>query len=127
MTPEDFSRQFATAFSVQNVPALASFIAPMGSVLTLTGAWCENRAQAQTAFEAEAKGIFMRAKLITGKGQVHSLSVDISLLRQRFVIMGPVDETGADLPRFGAMLVAVLQRTGAQWLAQSLTFTALPQ
>jgi hypothetical protein len=41
------------------------------------------------------------------------------------VITGALTETGEELPRFGAMLVAVLQTEGPTCEALSLTFTAL--
>ena len=45
-----------------------------------------------------------------------------TLVRQRFVVIGARDDTGAELPRLAAMLVAVLMGE----VAVSLTFTALP-
>lgn len=53
------------------------------------------------------------------------LGPDVALLRQRFVVTGAIEETGAELPRFGAMLVAVLQSDSLNWRAVSLTFTVL--
>ena len=125
MTPEDFTRAFAFAFGDRDVAALADLIAPDGTLQSLTGIWAEGREQAAQAFAAETAGIFARARLVTGKGTVLPLSADIALLRQRFVVTGAQEETGAEMPRFGAMLVAVLQSDGLNWRAQSLTFTMI--
>lgn len=125
MTPEDFSRAFAYAFGDQNAAALADLMAEDGTVQTLTGLWAEGREAARAAFDAEATGIFARARLVTGKGNVLPLGPDVALLRQRFVVTGAIEETGAEMPRFGAMLVAVLQSDGLNWRAVSLTFTLL--
>lgn len=125
MTPEDFSRAFAYAFGDRDATALAELVDAGGTVQTLTGTWAEGRAEAESAFAAEASGIFLRARLVTGKGSVLPLSQDVALLRQRFVVTGALEETGAEMPRFGAMLVAVLRSDGLNWRAVSLSFTLL--
>lgn len=125
MTPEDYVRAFAYAFADQDAGALAELIAADGTVQTLTGIWAEGHADVKTAFAAEAAGIFSRARLVTGKGTVLPLASDLALLRQRFVVTGAIEETGAEMPRFGAMLVAVLKGDGVNWRALSLTFTLL--
>lgn len=118
----DFARRFAAAFGAQDVEGLAALIADGGSVMTVSGAWAEGQAAARAAFAAEASGICARARLVTGKGDVVPLGPGTALVRQRYVVTGAVDEVGGELPRFGAMLVAVLVND----LAVSLTFTALP-
>ena len=125
MTPEDFSRAFAYAFGDHDAAALADLMAEDGSTQTLTGIWAEGRAAAQQAFEAEATGIFVRARLVTGKGTVLPLAPDAALLRQRFVVTGATHENGEEMPRFAAMLVAVLCRDGLNWRAAQLSFTLI--
>lgn len=125
MTPEDFTRAFAHAFGDRDATAMADLMLPDGTVQTLTGTWVEGRAEAEAAFAAEAAGIFARARLVTGKGTVLPLSHDVALLRQRFVVTGALEDTGAEMPRFAAMLVAVLHSDGLNWRAISLTFTLL--
>ncbi len=125
MTPDDFARAFAYAFGDQNADALAELLTDEGTVQSLTGIWAEGRAAAREAFKAEAAGIFAHARLVTGKGTVLPLGPDVALLRQRFVVTGAIEETGAELPRFGAMLVAVLQSDSLNWRAVSLSFTVL--
>ena len=78
-------------------------------------------AGAEAAFAAECAGIFARARLVTGKGTARSLFPGCYLIRQRFVVTGATDAGGAELPRFGAMLVVVLGRDGAE----NLTFAAV--
>lgn len=125
MTPEDFSPAFAFAFGDRNPHALAELIAADGTVHSLTGIWAEGREQAEAAFAAETAGIFAHARLVTGRGSVLPLSPEHALLRQRFVVTGAIEENGAELPRFGAMLVALLARDALNWRAVSLTFTML--
>lgn len=125
MTPDDYLRAFAYAFGDRDAKALAELVAPDGTVQSLTGIWAEGRNEAEAAFAAECAGIFARARLVTGKGSVLPLSPEFALLRQRFVVTGAVEETGAEMARFGAMLVAVLQSDGLNWRAVSLTFTLL--
>lgn len=125
MTPEDYTRAFAYAFGDRDADALADLLTEDGTAQTLTGTWAEGREAARQAFEAEAAGIFSRARLVTGKGTVLPLAADVALLRQRFVVTGATEESGAELPRFGAMLVALLRSDGLNWRAVSLTFTLL--
>lgn len=125
MTPEDYVRAFAYAFADQDAEALAELVAEDGTAQSLTGIWTEGRAAVKAAFAAEAAGIFSRARLVTGKGTVLPLSSDLALLRQRFVVTGAVEESGAEMARFGAMLVAVLRSDGINWRAVSLTFTLM--
>ncbi len=124
MNAVDFPRRFAAAFVAQDVPALVGFVANGGTALTLTGAWAETPAEIEQAFAAEIAGIFARAKLVTGKGTMRMLGPNSALLRQRYMVSGAIDETGAELPRFAAMLIVVLERQDSDWLAQSLSFTA---
>lgn len=125
MTPDDFSRAFAYAFGDRDAKAMAELMTEEATAHTLTGIWAEGREAARLAFEAEATGIFAHARLVTGKGTVLPLGPDIALLRQRFVVTGAMEETGEEMPRFGAMLIAVLQSDGLNWRAISLTFTLL--
>ncbi len=122
MSAADFARRFAACFGAQDVEGLAGLISPDGSVLTLSGAWAEGQIAARAAFAAEASGLCARARLVTGKGDLLPLGPGSALVRQRYVVTGAVDEAGGELPRFGALLVAVL----VDELAVSLTFTALP-
>lgn len=126
MTPETFPRLFAASFAAQDSAALAAFFAPDASLQSLTGLWAESPDEIVAAFEAEAAGIFARARLVTGRGSIRPLNPFAALLRQRFTISGAVNEKGAELPRFPAMLVAVMERVDSEWWVQSLSFTALP-
>jgi hypothetical protein len=105
---------------------LQAFFGPDASLQSLTGAWAESPEEIAAVFEAEAAGIFARARLVTGKGSIRPLNPFAALLRQRFTISGALTETGTEIPRFPAMLIAVLERADMQWQVQSLTFTALP-
>jgi len=125
MTPEDFSRAFALAFGEGDVKALADLMAVEGTLHSLTGIWAEGREQAEAAFAAETAGIFAHARLVTGKGSLLPISPEHALLRQRFVVTGAIEESGAEMPRFGAMLVALLGREALNWRAISLTFSLL--
>ena len=125
MTPEDYVRAFAYAFGDQDAEGFADLMAEDGTRHSLTGSWADGRAEVKAAFAAEASGIFARARLVTGKGSVLPLSHDLALLRQRFVVTGALEETGAEMPRFGAMLVAVLKSDGINWRALSMTFTLM--
>lgn len=125
MTPEDFARSFAAAFTVQDAAAIATLLAADGVFLTLTGITAETREDARHAMAQEFNGIFTQSRLVTGKGAVQSLCSDTALVTQRYVVTGAVDETGADLPRFAALLIAVLRINNGAWQAISLTFNAV--
>ncbi len=126
MSLEDFPRRFAQAFTAQDAVGLAALIAPEGTFQSLTGLWAESSDEIESAFAAEAAGIFARARLVTGKAQITMLGPHHALLRQRYTVSGARDQSGADLPRFGAMLVAVLESGAEDWLALNLSFAALP-
>ena len=71
-------------------------------------------------------GVFKSARLVTGKGTLRDLSPEATLLRQRYTVSGAQDEQGGELPRFAAMLVAVLENGRDGWQVQAMTFIALP-
>lgn len=125
MMAEDFSRALAYAFGDHDATAMAALIAADGTCLTLTAGWAENRETALALFGAEFSGIFARARLVSGKGSVLPLGPGLSLLRQRFVVSGALSETGEEMPRFAAQLVAVLMSDGPEMTALSLNFTAV--
>lgn len=121
MNGEEFIRAFAQGFGAGDAAALAALMAEGGTALTLTGQWAEGKDEVAASLAAEFAGIFARARLVTGKGSARSLFPGCFLVRQRFVITGASDESGNDIPRIGAVLVAVLGRDGVE----NLTFSAL--
>lgn len=121
MTGEEYIRAFAQGFGAGDAAGLAAMMMETGTALTLTGQWAEGRADVEGALASEFAGIFARARLVTGKGSARSLFPGCFLVRQRFVITGAVDEAGTEIPRIGAVLVAVLGRDGVE----NLTFSAL--
>ncbi len=127
MTPQDFPRAFAAAFGAQDAERLVALLAENASVLTLTGAWVEGRQAAKAMLAAEFTGIFARARLVTGKSALRPLADPVCLVHQRFVVSGAQGPDGADLPRFAAMLSAVLVATSGGWLATSLSFSSLAE
>lgn len=126
MTAETFARSFAHAFAAQDADAITALLAEDGELLSLTGQLAEGQKSAQLVLAAEFEGIFARARLVTGKGQIRPLGTGRALLRQRFVVTGALDANGAEMPRFGAVLIAVLAAEAAQWRALHLSFVALP-
>ena len=125
MTPAEYARSFAAAFAQQDATAIATLLAAEGMFLTLTGITAETREDVRHAMTQEFNGIFSQSRLVTGKGAVQPLCPDTALVTQRYVVTGAVDETGADLPRFAALLVAVLRNQNDAWQAISLTFNAV--
>ena len=127
MTPEGLPKLFAAAFNGQDAGALAGFLADDADVMTLTGAVAESAADAQRLFEGEFAGVFAAARLVTGKTRLRVLGASEVILHQRFVLIGARDATGGEIPRFGAVLTAVLVERSEGWRAVSLNFSALTQ
>jgi ketosteroid isomerase-like protein len=127
MTPEGLPKLFAAAFSAQDAAALAGFLADDADVMTLTGAVAENAGDARRLFEAEFSGVFAGARLVSGKTRLRGLGASGAILHQRFVVIGARDAKGGEMPRFGAVLTAVLLEGSEGWRAVSLNFSALTQ
>lgn len=125
MSPDDFSRIFANAFGAQDADRLAAMLSAQATVMTLTGGWADGREAARLTLMAEFAGIFAHARLVTGKGRQRDIGPGIVLLHQRFVVSGAQDAEGADLPRFAAMLSAILVSDNAAWQVASLSFSGL--
>jgi len=127
MTPQDFPRAFAAAFGAQDADRLAGYLSEDASLLSLTGAWTEGRDAARAALGAEFAGIFARARLVTGKLHQRDLAAGVLLLQQRFVVSGARGPGGADLPRFAAMLSALMVARGDAWQIAALSFSGLAE
>ena len=125
--PEEFAKLFAGAFGRQDAAELAGLLAEDADVLTLTGAVVETAAEAEAAFVGEFAGIFAVARLVTGKHRLRMLGPGAAVVTQRFVVSGARDDQGAELPRFGSILTAVLTARSTGWQAVSLTFSATGQ
>ena len=125
MTPEDFPKLFATTFATQDINALIQMLAEDCEVVTLTGAVAEDQAEARRAFEQEFAGTFARVRLVSGKTRLRVLGPGGAVVHQRYVVIGAQDPDGRELPRFGAVLTAVLLARADGWRAVSLTFSAL--
>ena len=105
---------------------MAALLAEDADVLTLTGAMLSGAKEAEAAFAGEFSGIFAASRLVTGKVKIRDLGAEVSIVTQRFVVSGARDEAGQEMPRFGALLTAVVTvQTG--WRAVSLTFSATGQ
>ena len=124
---EDFAKRFAAAFGRQDAAELAQLLAEDADVLTLTGAVVETAAEAEAAFAGEFAGIFAMARLVSGKHRLRVLGPGGAVVTQRFVVSGARDDQGAEMPRFGAVLTAVLAARSTGWQAVSLTFSATGQ
>ena len=124
---EDFAKRFAAAFGRQDAAELAQLLAEDADVLTLTGAVVETAAEAEAAFAGEFAGIFAMARLVSGKHRLRVLGPGGAVVTQRFVVSGARDDQGAEMPRFGAVLTAVLTARSTGWQAVSLTFSATGQ
>lgn len=124
---EDFAKRFAAAFGRQDAAELAQLLAEDADVLTLTGAVAETAAEAEAAFAGEFAGIFAVARLVSGKHRLRVLGPGGAVVTQRFVVSGARDDQGAEMPRFGAVLTAVLTARSTGWQAVSLTFSATGQ
>ena len=127
MTPETFPKLFAAAFAVQDSAMLSGYLAEDADVVTLTGGLAETAKQAAQLFDLEFTGTFATARLVTGKTRLRLLGPGGAVLHQRYVVIGARDATGAEMPRFGAMLSVVLLARAEGWRAVSLAFSALSQ
>ncbi len=126
MMPERFAKLFASAFGRQDAAGMAYLLAEDADVLTLTGAVLSGANAAEAVFAGEFAGIFAAARLVTGKVKLRDLGPGVAIVSQRFVVTGARDEVGQDMPRFAALLTAVVTAdTG--WRAVSLTFSATSQ
>jgi uncharacterized protein (TIGR02246 family) len=115
--PDDFPRAFATAFGAQDAPAIAAMMADDAEFLTLTGQYAEGRDEIAVALGGEFAGTLRAARLVTGKLRLRALGPGASVLSQRFILTGALDEGGQDLPRCGIVLSAVLVATVTGWKA----------
>ncbi len=123
MTPEGFAKVFAGAFGRGDASGMAAMLVPDADVLTLTGAIVEGAEAAQACFAAEFEGIFAASRLVTGRVRLRDLGPGRAVVMQRFVVSGARDAAGAELPRFGAVLTAVLVEAPQGWRAVSLLFS----
>ena len=127
MTPEGLPMLFAAAFSAQDAATLAGFLSDDADVMTLTGAAADSAADARRLFEGEFAGVFAAARLVSGKTRLRAVGGSGVILHQRFVLIGARDVTGGEMPRFGAVLTAVLVERPEGWRAVALNFSALTQ
>ena len=123
--PADFPRAFAASFGAQDASAMADLFTEDGSFHGLTGHFATGRAAVEADLQAEFAGLSRMARLVTGKAKVRTLGADSAVLHQRFVVTGLRDATGAEMPRVGALLTAVLVATSTGWQAVSATFAVV--
>jgi hypothetical protein len=127
MTPESFATLFSAAFLAKDGAGLAAYLSDDADVVTLTGGHAENALDARRLFEAEFTGALAATRLVSGKSRIRPLGPGGAVLIQRFVVIGARDVTGSELPRFGAVLLAVILARTDGWSAVSLSFAALNQ
>jgi uncharacterized protein (TIGR02246 family) len=125
MTPEDFPRAFAQAFSAQDAAAIAALLDGDCDLVTPTGQHAEGRSAAEAALKAEFAGVFRAARLVKGRLRLRAMGPGAAVLSQRFVVTGAKGEDGTDLPRCTLLLSAIIAATPAGWQALSATLTVL--
>jgi uncharacterized protein (TIGR02246 family) len=121
----DFPRAFANAFGTQSAEGIAALFAEDGSFHALTGHWAEGRPAIMEGMRQEFAGLSRMARLVSGKTSLRALGPGAAILHQRYVVTGLRDASGAELPRVGALLTAVLAAKGDGWLALTATFAVL--
>lgn len=127
MTPEDFPRAFASAFSTQDAPALAAMMDVQAELVTPTGQHAEGRDAITEALAAEFAGVFRTARLVKGKLKLRPLGTQAALLTQRYVVAGARDEEGAELPRCSLLLTATIAATPQGWQALAAQLSMLAE
>ena len=125
MTPQDFPRAFASAFSTRDAAALAAMLDPQADLVTATGQHAEGRDAITEALAAEFAGVFRSARLVKGKLKLRTLGGQTALLAQRYVVTGARDEEGADLPRSTLLLTATLAASPDGWQAVAAQLSML--
>lgn len=122
--PAELPRAFAQAWGARDARTLATFFAPDGDLLSLTGGSAEGRAEITDLLAGELAGAFARARLVTGKTRLRAIGHEAVVLNQRFVLTGIVHADGSDAGRIGAVLCATLERTPEGWLIVAAQFVA---
>jgi uncharacterized protein (TIGR02246 family) len=121
----DFPRAFAAAFGTQEAESIAALFAEDGSFHTLTGTFAETRADIAQTLREEFAGLSRMARLVTGKTSLRPMGPGAAILHQRYVVTGLRDASGAEMPRVGALLTAVLAAKGDGWQALTATFAVV--
>lgn len=122
---EEFPRVFARLWGARDATGLANLMAEDADMLSLTSGWAEGRRAIEALLRDELAGGFSQSRLVTGKTRLRPLGPGAAVLQQRFVLSGLRDETGRDIGRSGAMLIAVLVARVGGWQAISLQFSAV--
>lgn len=122
---EEFSRAFSRAFAGQEGSLLGPLLAEDVQGLTLSGQWAEGRAAMLAAWDAEFAGLFSQARLVTGRLTHKMLGPGALVLHQRFIVTGALAAADQPLPRFPAVLSAVLIARPEGWQAVTLSLAAL--
>lgn len=123
--PTEFPRAFAAAFGAQDAEGFAQLFTEDGSFHSLTGHWAESRPLIAEGMRAEFAGLSRMARLVSGKTALRALGPGAAILHQRFVVTGLRDASGAELPRIGALLTAVLAAKAEGWQALTATFSVV--
>ena len=123
-SPGEVSRQYAARWLARDAVALAALWVADGEVITAAGAVWDGRPAIEAGFDAGFQAEFQRARLVTGKGWQRSLSPDLVLARQRFVVSGHLLPDGQDAQRYATLCGFTLLRGDAGWQIVSLQMTA---
>ena len=121
--PAELPRSFAVLWGARDALGIAQLFAEDGELISLTGGAAQGRAAIAELTAGEFAGAFQRARLVTGRTRLRPIGTDVTVLMQRFVLSGLVDESGGDAGRIGAAFCATLERNPAQgWLIVAAQF-----
>jgi len=119
-TPAAFPKAFYDAWMARDLVGLSVLFAADADYLTSSGAWWESRDAITKGLEAGFRAEFQRARMVTGRSKLRSLSPELALLHQRFVLTGHLLPDGREAARYTLIFAFVLQQTGAGWQALSV-------
>ncbi|ADE84595.1 nuclear transport factor 2 family protein [Rhodobacter capsulatus] len=112
--PAELPRTFAVLWGARDALGLSQLFVEDGELLSLTGGAAQGRAAIAELMAGEFAGAFQRARLVTGRTRLRPIGSAVTVLMQRFVLSGLVDEAGQDAGRIGAVLCATLERLGPE-------------
>lgn len=112
--PEELPRTFAVLWGARDALGLSQLFVEDGELLSLTGGAAQGRTAIAELMAGEFAGAFQRARLVTGRTRLRPIGTAVTVLLQRFVLSGLVDEAGQDAGRIGAVLCATLECLGPE-------------
>lgn len=115
--PEQIADRFAAAWNARDAAALAALFADDADFVNVVGLWWENREDIRRAHDYGLRTFFRDSTMSVRRTKVRELAEGLAVVHARWRLTGQLATSGGEADIRWGVMVFVVERRGAEWIA----------